>query len=72
MSEPRRFLLDRIIDPTGVSGTGIVAEGVEFTDGSVAIRWRGYRPSTAVWARLADALAVHGHNGSTVARWLDD
>ena len=32
-SQMRRFILFRTIDPTGVSGTGVVAEGLIFTDG---------------------------------------
>lgn len=66
-----RFELVRHRDLSGVSGTGVVAEGVEFTDGSVALRWRGKYPATAVWASVDAALAVHGHEGATVARWLD-
>jgi hypothetical protein len=34
----RLFLLIRNEDVSGVSGTGIVAEGVEFSDGTVAMR----------------------------------
>lgn len=68
----RRFYLYRQIDDTGVSGPGVVAHGVEFCDGTVVIRWRGTRPSTVVWASMADALKVHGHGGHTVAVFLDD
>jgi len=35
---PRPFVLRRLVDETGVSGTGVVAEGVEFSDGTVALR----------------------------------
>jgi len=34
----RRFFLDRMEDETGVSGSGLVAEGVVFWDGTVAMR----------------------------------
>lgn len=68
----RRFQLVRTADITGVSGTGVVADGCQFEDGKVAIRWRGERPSTVVWDRIEDALHVHGHAGSTQFRWLDD
>ena len=37
----RTFRLIRDEDPTGISGTGSVAEGVEFDDGTVAMRWEG-------------------------------
>ncbi len=67
----RRFQVERDDDITGVSGTGFVAEGVEFSDGTVVIRWRGDRPSTVTWAALADAYAIHGHDGNTRFVFLD-
>lgn len=45
----RLFQLHRDEDPTGVSGPGIVADGVEFDDGTVVIRWRSEHASTVVW-----------------------
>ncbi|HEU4946624.1 MAG TPA: hypothetical protein VFT31_05675 [Kribbella sp.] len=70
--KPQVFELVRYADVSGVSGTGTVAEGCVFTDGSVALRWHGENPSTAVWPDLESIIAVHGHCGSTVVRWLDD
>jgi hypothetical protein len=67
----RRFYLVRHVDPSGVSGTGIVAHGVEFCDGSVALRWICAKPSTSVWDSIEDMISVHGHAGSTIIRWLD-
>lgn len=67
----RRFVLDRMADPSGISGLGIVAEGIQFTDLSVALRWHGEFPSTAVWPSIEAVLAVHGHNGLTKVRWID-
>ncbi|MFI6679218.1 hypothetical protein [Kribbella sp. NPDC050470] len=69
--KPQTFELVRYTDISGVSGTGVVAEGCVFTDGSVALRWHGANPSTAVWPDLDSILAVHGHCGATVVRWLD-
>ncbi|MDX2948032.1 hypothetical protein [Streptomyces caniscabiei] len=71
MTQPRRFHLQRTTDITGVSGTGRVADGVLWPDGTVSIRWRGERPSTVAWDRLADAEHVHGHGGHTVIVWDD-
>ena len=67
----RRFELHREVDHTGVSGTGVVAEGVQFSDGVCVLRWKGPQSSTVVWARLADAVAVHGHGGATRPVFLD-
>ena len=61
----RLFIMVRDADPTGFSGVGEVAEGVQFTDGTVAIRWAGRHRSTVVWANMEDARAVHGHQGLT-------
>jgi hypothetical protein len=67
----RRFGLRRYSDVSGVSGTGIVADGVLFEDGSVALRWRGKAPATAVWASIELMLVAHGHEGATVIEWYD-
>jgi hypothetical protein len=69
---PRRFHLFREIDYTGASGTGIVADGCQFPDGVTVVRWRGVHASTVVWADLADAVAIHGHDGATRVVWLDE
>lgn len=63
----RTFVLKRTEDVTGVSGTGVVAEGIEFSDGEVVLRWIvGNHRSTVVWAQGIEAVeAIHGHNGAT-------
>lgn len=69
----RRFVLDRKADATGVSGTGIVAEGVQFSDGVVVLRWiTGEHHSTVVHADVEAVVAIHGHKGFTVVQWLDE
>lgn len=62
----KRFVLDRHEDESGVSGTGLVAEGVVFSDGTCALRWLGDLRSTAVYESLADIEAIHGHSGKTL------
>lgn len=69
--QSRRFHLQRTTDITGVSGTGRVADGVLWPDGTVSIRWAGPRPSTVFWNSLANAEHVHGHGGHTVIVWDD-
>ena len=66
-----RFVLDRAEDHSGISGTGIVAEGVMFSDGTSVLRWVVGLRSTAVYNSMDDLVAIHGHNGSTQVRWLD-
>lgn len=62
----RAFRLHRDTDVSGVSGTGVVAEGVEFSDGTAVVRWIvGDHRSTVVWPSLAAVEAIHGHGGAT-------
>lgn len=68
---PRRFRLERDVDVSGVSGTGIVADGVVWPDGSADVRWRGPRPSAVHWDRFDDAEQVHGHGGASRFVFLD-
>lgn len=69
-----RFELHRDHDVSGVSGEGIVADGIVFPDGVVAFHWRGDWPASVVFhERGIDAVdRVHGHGGSTRIVWLDD
>lgn len=68
----RRFLLHRRIDVTGVSGTGIVADGVMFDDGICVLHWRGEDRSTVLWESLDPLQRVHGHDGATRVAWVDE
>jgi hypothetical protein len=68
----RTFYLFRKEDPSGVSGTGYVAEGCEFSDGGVVVRWTGGRPSFDIHRTMEDAIAIHGHDGKTVVEWAED
>jgi hypothetical protein len=69
---PKPFLLVREVDDTGVSGVGFVAEGVEFSDGVVALRWMSKWPTSVVFhdRGIESLLAVHGHNGNTKIQYL--
>ncbi len=59
----RRFILNRLTDETGVSGTGKICEAVEFSDGSVALRWVSGLSSTAIYKNIDDVVAIHGQMG---------
>ena len=67
----RRFNLVRDRDVSGVSGCGIVAEGIRFSDGAVALRWPSTTPSTVLYGCIADVMAVHLHGGMTNLVWID-
>lgn len=67
----RRFYLNRDEDVTGVSGTGVVAEGVEWDDGKVCLHWHGKQRSTVVWDDIDAVVVVHGHDGATRLVWVD-
>jgi hypothetical protein len=67
----RRFVLDRREDATGTSGTGIVAEGVQFSNGQVVIHWISQLEAVNVYANALVLEELHGHGGMTSVRWVD-
>lgn len=70
----KRFHLQRDEDVSGVSGTGVIAEGVLFSDGTAVLRWLGGFPTSVVWHDhgMESIVAVHGHQGRSYVVWLDD
>lgn len=64
------FELLRKKDVTGLSGDGIVAQGVQFDDGTICIRWLGQYSSLVIWKSIDDLLAINGHNGLTQVKWI--
>ena len=83
----RRFHLYRRSDVSGVSGLGKVAEGIEWSDGTVAVRWLTVgtakandpdigrrvkvKPTTVIHDDIASVIGIHGHNGATEVVWDD-
>ena len=48
-------------------------EGVVFTDGTVAVRWRTAIASISVWDSMESLLAIHGHpEYDSELIWLDE
>jgi hypothetical protein len=64
------FLLVRDVDVTGVSGTGVVAEGIQFTNGKCALSWWSDIQSIGIYNGIQDIIAIHGHGGSTRIEWI--
>lgn len=67
--KPETFDLVRLVDATGVSGTGKVAEGAVFGDGTTVLRWLTEHRSTVVYESAREVLAIHGHGGKTELRY---
>ena len=66
----RPFILWRKKDVTGMSGTGMVAEGVEFTDGSCVMTWRTHLSSVSIYPNMKELISIHGHGGHAVIKWF--
>lgn len=78
----RTFHFMRTEDASGTSGEGIVAEGVQFADGSVMLHWfnednDGLETTSDGFSfkpgpdGAEDTVAVHGHGGRTQIVWHD-
>lgn len=67
----RRFELHRDVDETGISGIGVVAEGVEFSPGECVVRWLTDTWSCVFYLNKEAVITIHGHNGKTRLVWLD-
>lgn len=63
--EARPFFLERSSDVSGHSGTGRVAEGVEFVDGRVVMVWQTEHPSAAFYSSIRMVERIHGHDGAS-------
>ncbi len=65
-AQVRTFVLRRLEDVSGVSGTGAVAEGIEFHDGQCVISWFGRLHSVAIYPDIEGIIAVPWPKGITV------
>jgi hypothetical protein len=61
----RPFYMFRHEDQSGISGTGIVATGVQFPNGRVVLQWCSYRNSLEVHDSITNLEEIHGHAGKT-------
>lgn len=70
-STSRRFVLVRDEDVSGTSGTGVVVEGIEWSDGSVSVHWLSQLACHSTYGNIKAMLAVHGHGAKTRLEWID-
>lgn len=71
MIKMRRFILNRKEDVSGISGTGIVAEGIEFSRGKCVIAWLTEYESLAIYDSIEELEVIHCHEGKTIIEWLE-
>ena len=72
----RTFRMERRHDVGGVSGTGVVLEGVEFSTGKVVAHWLTPAPtgSLVIWDSMEQFRAVHiySHPENQTVMYFDD
>lgn len=68
----RTFQVVREEDVSGVSGTGVIAEGVLFSNGKVVVNWISMHKIIEMADSVAEWQAVHGHEGKTKIVWDDE
>ena len=71
-SSMRRFVLRRLTDESGISGDGLVAEGVRLSNGQAILHWLSQFSTVSVVHSVDVIVATHGHDGKTVLEWIDD
>ncbi|MCM8552266.1 hypothetical protein [Streptomyces sp. STCH 565 A] len=70
--QPRRFHLQRLTDVIGATGTGRVADGILWPDGSATVHWRGQDNSDVFWPTGMDGIRRRScHDGATHIVWDD-
>lgn len=79
----RRFEVYRRGDLSATHNNGLQGpaeipqyEGVQFTDGTVVVRWRTAFRSTSFWNSFDELMSVHGHLNDaryqTEVVWIDE
>lgn len=64
------FTIHRHTDPSGVSGTGVIAEGWESSDGkTVVLKWLTATPSVCIYEDVRHIEQIHGHGGASEIVW---
>ena len=64
------FTIHRDEDPSGISGTGVVAEGWESSSGEwVVVVWLSETPSMETHRDIRAVERIHGHGGKSQIVW---
>lgn len=69
----QEYQLQRNEDFSGVSGTGIVAEGIVMPSGKCIHEWsQSYVHSHNIYPNLASVEHIHGHEGRTIVKLVPE
>lgn len=68
----RTFHLHRDEDESGVSGTGVVAEGAIYSNTKIVLSWLTVHKSMCIYDSLAEMMAIHSHGIKTRIVWDDE
>ena len=67
----RRFVMHRKVDAKNLAGTGIIAEGIEFTNGQCVLHWMTHMSSTSIYESIRVVEYLHGHGENTEILYID-
>ena len=67
----RSFHLVCTEDVSGVSGIGVVAEGIQFSTGKCVLAWVTKHRSVGLYDSIEELEAIHGHDGRTSIEWCN-
>lgn len=64
MEPLKQFYLNRTDDISGVSGTGIIGQGVILPSGRVVMEWTTKHKSIAIYDSIDKIQVLHAHKGT--------
>lgn len=68
----RRFILDRSQDITGISGTGVIAYGIEWLpDGPCDLFWLRTK-TTGQYPSIKSLQSIHCYNDNAKVIWVEN
>lgn len=64
----KNYWLYRLVDSTGISGRGLVANVAVFPNGRAVVAWcvPGKPNSVSVFDTVEDLMSIHGHGSNTI------
>ena len=66
----KNFHLNRTVDDSGISGTGIIAEGSVLSNGKCIVSWLSRTSSVEIWNSVEDMMKIHGHGDHTQIKFI--